>query len=43
MSICAKCVYSGHCLLECCSVPSKCNMFNEQVDPMEEAPEGEKK
>lgn len=31
MSICDKCVYSGHCLLECCSVPTKCEMYHEQV------------
>lgn len=31
MSICNKCVYSGHCLLEVSSVPTKCEMYNERV------------
>lgn len=38
MSICDKCVYSGHCLLEVSSVPTKCEMYHEQVGPNGEAP-----
>lgn len=43
MSICDKCVYSGHCLLEVSSVPTKCELKHERVDPMKEAPEGEER
>lgn len=32
MSICDKCVYSGHCLLEVSSVPAKCNMFHDKKE-----------
>lgn len=43
MSICDKCIYSGHCLLEVSSVPVKCEMYHKQVDPNGEAPEGEER